>query len=55
MLLAARGMRDSESGVEMITDESTKSGLRRAARRIQFTAPWVALILTVIALWVVRR
>jgi hypothetical protein len=47
-------MRDSESGVEMITDEDTKSGLRLCARRIQFTAPFIALILTVIALWAAR-
>ena len=54
MLLAARGMRGSESGIEMITDEVTKSGLRLRARRIQFTAPIVALILTLIALWAAR-
>jgi hypothetical protein len=47
-------MRDSESGVEMITGEDAKSGLRRIARRIQFTAPFIALILTLIALWAAR-
>jgi hypothetical protein len=47
-------MRDSESGVEMITDEVTKLGLRLRARTIQFTAPFVALILTLIAFWAVR-
>jgi hypothetical protein len=51
VLRAAQGMRDGESGIESITDESTKSGLRLAARRIQFTAPVVAMILTAISLW----
>jgi hypothetical protein len=54
VLLAARGMRGSESGIEMITDERMRSGLRLAARKIQFTAPWVALVLTAIALWATR-
>jgi len=47
-------MRDSDSGIEMIIDEGTKSGLRLMARKIQFTAPWVALILTAVALWATR-
>jgi hypothetical protein len=47
-------MRDFESGVEMITDEGAKSALRVTARKIQLTAPWLAVILTAIALWVTR-
>ena len=51
MLRAAQGMRDGESGVESITDERTKLGLRLTARRIQFTAPVAALIFTAATLW----
>jgi hypothetical protein len=47
-------MRDLDSGIEMIADETTKSGLRRTARKIQFAAPWVALIFAAIALWATR-
>jgi hypothetical protein len=47
-------MRDLDSGVEMIVDEGTAVELRRTARKIQFTAPWVALVLTAIALWALR-
>jgi hypothetical protein len=47
-------MRESESAIEMITDEGAQTALRRAARRIQFTAPVVALVLTAIALWLTR-
>jgi hypothetical protein len=54
VLLAARGMRDAESGVEMILDEDRKSGLRKTARRIQFSALWLALALTALALWATR-
>jgi hypothetical protein len=47
-------MRESDSSIEIITDERAQSALRRVARRIQFMAPVVALVLTAIALWATR-
>jgi hypothetical protein len=47
-------MRESDSAVEIITDQRLQSTLRRVARRIQFMAPFVALVLTAIALWATR-
>jgi hypothetical protein len=47
-------MRDGESGIEAIADEGVRSALRRTARRIQFTAPLAALVLTGLALWLGR-
>jgi hypothetical protein len=47
-------MRQSDSAIEIIGDERTQAALRRVARRIQFAAPVVALILTAIALWATR-
>jgi hypothetical protein len=47
-------MRDGESGIESITDEGTRLGLRLTARRIQFAAPVAALIFTAAALWLAR-
>jgi hypothetical protein len=47
-------MREGESGIEKITDATTRSVLRLSARRIQFTALLAALLLTAVALWLAR-
>jgi hypothetical protein len=53
-LRAAQGMRDSDAGIQKITDEVTRSDLRRAARRIQFASPIAALVLTGVSVWLTR-
>ena len=52
MFLAARGLRNLDSGEEAIDDLATTALLRRVANKIHFQAILLALALTLLAVWV---
>ena len=52
MFLAARGLRNLDAGEEVIEDSATTALLRRVAKKIHFQAILLALVLTLLAIWV---
>ena len=51
MRLAARGLRDMDSGSERITDDVERAQVRRQARLVHTKTLTTAVLLTALALW----
>lgn len=49
--MAARGVRNLDSGEEVVEDKDTELGLRQIARKVHFMAVLTALVLTLL-IWI---